>query len=382
MCWTKSWFYADAAGDEQVAGEMLMADDDGSGAMLPSLRLVGRDKTHAAARILKRPYKACPFMNEVYDKMLLNKDSVASLICNATGTIGAWLAENCEKSTSGLVKPGRRGAPTLCFRRHRHNSMHGPGVRIIIYFDAMLATASMIASNRRGSDEGKSALAWLRWLDCEKALQFSMLIDAADEVMGLLRFHDREACDPSEIAHAISCFVNNIMRLFHQRDVLKCGMTATMLLHLSVPHTMVLDGVATTIGSARGVAPEVIGKCIRRMEHWVRLALEVVQAEWPGFEIVQAMTIFNVSRVCHESIQSFSMIHKLEYLNASSACRVSCRSKPTSWRSNTESFNRLQSIAWTVNHAKVCSPLCTHGAQPSNVAKPRVVDPRDGLSTF
>ena len=159
---------------------------------------------------------------------------MASTICNATGTIGRWFAENCQVSVSGIARPGR-GAPTLCLRCHHHNIMHGPAVRMVIFFDAMLATAQMIASNRRGTEEGKSALSWLEWVNAEKALQFAMLVDAFDEVMGILRFHDREACGPPEISHARSAFVNNIMRRFRNKDVLSCGMTATMLLTCQLP---------------------------------------------------------------------------------------------------------------------------------------------------
>ena len=41
------------------------------------------------------------------------------------------------------------------------------------------------------------------------------------------------------------------------------------------------------------------------MRCWVRLALDVVQAEWPMFEIVQTMTIFNLSREVKCSADAF-----------------------------------------------------------------------------
>ena len=96
-------------------------------------------------------------------------------------------------------------------------------MRMIFYFDALLATAQMIASNRRGTDAGKSAHDWLEWLTVEHCVQFAMLADAFDEVMGLVRFHDRETRDPSEIAHAVSLFVTNIMSLFNEGNVVHLG---------------------------------------------------------------------------------------------------------------------------------------------------------------
>ena len=290
-------YCADAASDEQVAGEILMEPGQDGQALLPSLGLLLRDKAHASRRIITRPYKADPYLEEVYDMMLLNYDSVAAMICNAKGTLGKWFAANCEKSTAGLVQPGR-GTPSLGFKRHRHNSMQAPCVRMVVFFDALLATAQMISSNRRGEEAGRNAERWLLWLDEEKCLQFALLADAADQTMELLRFHDRENCDPSEIAHAVSLFAKSIETLFIDNMALRCGMTATMLVHLKTPHTIVLQGgkVVKTIGCAAGVPADIANRCLTRMRCWARLALSVVQAEWPGFEIVQATTIFNLNK--------------------------------------------------------------------------------------
>ena len=267
-----------------------------------------RDKAHASRRVLTRPYKADEYLEDVYNMMLLNYDSVPAMICNATGTLGKWFATNCERSAAGMVQSGR-GTPSLGFKRHRHNSLHGPSVRMVVFFDALLATAQMIASNRRGEDAGKSAEQWLLWLDQERCLQFALLADAADEAMALIRFHDRENCDPSEIAHAVSLFVKSIMKLFIDKMALKCGMTATMLLHLRKPHTILLNGgkFVKTIGCTTGVPADLINRCMQRMQCWARLVLSVVRAEWPGFEIVQATTIFNLNKSAsaQSSAQSF-----------------------------------------------------------------------------
>ena len=255
-----------------------------------------RDKAHASRRVLTRPYKADEYLEDVYNMMLLNYDSVPAMICNATGTLGKWFANNCERSSAMLAQPGR-GTASFGFKRHRHNS-HGPSLRIVVFFDALLATAQMIASNRRGEDAGESAERWLLWLDHEKCLQFALLADAADEAMALLRFHDRENCDPSEIAHAVSLFAKSIMTLFIDEMALKCGMTATMLEHLRKPHTILINGgkLVKSIGCATGVPADIINRCMQRMQGWARLVLSAVQAAWPGFEIVQATTIFNLNK--------------------------------------------------------------------------------------
>ena len=97
------------------------------------------------------------------------------------------------------------------------------------------------------------------------------------------------------------------MALFVDRGALKCGMTQMMIQHMSKQHTMLLHGGKTvkTIGSADGVPADVIDRCFTRMQKWARLALDVVQAEWPAFEIVQATSIFNLSRKQHATLESF-----------------------------------------------------------------------------
>ena len=96
------------------------------------------------------------------------------------------------------------------------------------------------------------------------------------------------------------------MSLFRDGNVVHCGLTAMMLVHLRTPHTMLLHGrTPKTIGSSDGVPQAVIDRCLARMRTWLRLALDVVQAEWPMFEIVQAMTVFNLSSVVKESSRTF-----------------------------------------------------------------------------
>ena len=120
-------------------------------------------------------------MTETFNRMVLDYDSMASLIQNAPTTFGKWFTSNIAKSNSPFAKPGDHGS--LGFRRHRHNNYQAPSMRMLIYFDALLATAQMIASNRRGTDAGKSAHDWLAWLEVEHCVQFGMMTDAFSELV-------------------------------------------------------------------------------------------------------------------------------------------------------------------------------------------------------
>ena len=51
-----------------------------------------------------------------------------------------------------------------------------------------------------------------------------------------------------------------------------------------------------TLGCVTGVPEHIVNRCLERMAIWARLALDIVRAEWPAFELVQATTIFNITR--------------------------------------------------------------------------------------
>uniref|UniRef100_UPI00333FAE32 hypothetical protein n=1 Tax=Limnohabitans sp. TaxID=1907725 RepID=UPI00333FAE32 len=106
------FYYADVAGDEQVAGQRLMSgaqmemDDDACQCKwmwFDGLRLVGRDKTHAARRILTRPWKADAFLEECYNRMVLDHDSISSTIMNSAA-ISDWFADKVAKSEVSLAQ--------------------------------------------------------------------------------------------------------------------------------------------------------------------------------------------------------------------------------------------------------------------------------------
>ena len=131
-----------------MASEALMEKPaDKSGALLPGLTLAGRDKTHAAARVLERPYKADDYLEETFNRMVFNYDSIAAIIQNAPNTFGKLLARNIEKSDYSFTS---RAGGSLAFRKHRHNSLHAPSLRMILHFDALLETAQQIASTAWG----------------------------------------------------------------------------------------------------------------------------------------------------------------------------------------------------------------------------------------
>lgn len=149
------FYFADAASDEQLAGHVLREDED---AILPSLKIVGRDKTHASRRVLTRPWRADPYLSECYDAALMNKDSIISVITNSD-EITEWFAtavQECELGIGGKIR-------SMSFKRHRFDSQAKPLGRFVLFFDGVLSTACTIHHHRGNTKPGIAATKYLRW---------------------------------------------------------------------------------------------------------------------------------------------------------------------------------------------------------------------------
>ena len=90
-----------------MSGAQMEMDDDACQCKwmwFDGLRRVGRDKTHAARRILTRPWKAYyASLEECYNRMLPDHDSISSTIMNSAA-ISDWFADNVAKSEVGIGK--------------------------------------------------------------------------------------------------------------------------------------------------------------------------------------------------------------------------------------------------------------------------------------
>ena len=100
---------------------------------------------------------AYAFLEECYNRTLLDHDSISSTIMNSV-VISDWFADNVAKSEVGSGNNIRN----LSFKRHRLDGQTKPAGRIVLYFDAVLRTAQQIGVHRRGTKAGKCADAYLR----------------------------------------------------------------------------------------------------------------------------------------------------------------------------------------------------------------------------
>ena len=120
-------------------------------------------------------------------------------------------------------------------------------------------------------------------------LSLAMMTDAGEENLELVRFLDAGRVPTCDIASECQRFLERVTVLFEKGRCLQCGHTAFMLTLLQKERLLFIDRKPKRVGGV-AMAPIVTRRCLKRLEKWVRLAREVLRAEFPQFETVQAFS--------------------------------------------------------------------------------------------
>lgn len=119
-------FNADAAADEQLAGQLLASDVSaivdaatfgarrGDGVIeamelatasfkqvFPNLKVINKDKPHGARRIVSRTFKCDPVLNNLVDKVFMSSDSIVQQI-HFSDVVRHVYAQTCAPCNSRL----------------------------------------------------------------------------------------------------------------------------------------------------------------------------------------------------------------------------------------------------------------------------------------
>lgn len=252
-------FTADAASDEQLAGEMLrninavpLRDNY---PLLSNIIVVTRDRAHAARRITKRPWQADPELNEVMRTMITSKTSITSLIQNS-GVFQHWFHQNVQR-VSYAVTDNKR-VKDLSMAKHRFDSTSKPASRLVLLHEAVLMTAQQIVDARRWKAEARSAQRFLEYVTAERLLQLAMIADAADEAMCHVRALDRENIDNAELPQLNHDFLVRVAFLFGpQEGCFRSGHTEFMEARLRKEVIVFLNGAPISIGGPGSITATV-----------------------------------------------------------------------------------------------------------------------------
>ena len=143
---------------------------------------------------------------------------------------------------------------------------------------------------RRGVKEVLAVRDFLKWVTTENIVALAMLADAGQEAIQLLRTLDREDAPTEDIPFLLEAMLQKISMLFVDGQVVHCGHTHWVLQSLKFP--VLVRGVREVgaqaqdlqpkiLGNSKGVPGYIINKSLEHMSAWVKLAHEVVQAEFP-----------------------------------------------------------------------------------------------------
>lgn len=292
-------FCADAAEEEVLCGKLLVGARGASEgvsepAVLPAVKIRIKEKCHAARRICSRSFPCDPYLSNVANCVCLSHDAISKKIKYSDVFKARFSA--CVKKQRGSLN-GKR-VKAMGSAPHRFDSHSRPFGRAVLWYPALIFVASSILRERgRTSEAGNSALKFLQLAqDEESYVQLAMFADAADENTLMVRYFDQgESFDKSSVAQVLDTFLNQIRFLFVQRGALRVHCYTKYALEFleSTSMLVITESDASTSGG-KYVCNDVLDRCFGRMVAWCVLAQQIILAEYPGFEILQCFSIFNV----------------------------------------------------------------------------------------
>ena len=279
-----------------LASSLLLENGD---TLFPCHKLLVRDRAHGTRRILERPWRADDYLDTIVTSLVTGRSSITQLIQHSFD-FKQWYAEATGASKSKAVSTSFK---TLRAALHRYESLVTPLSCFVLDLEAILSVAMRIARERSGEQAGRSAASFLAAVEPEMLLTAAMLADAGDEGLQLIRWFDQDDCksDSAMVNSRVKQFLESVRLLFVEEQVLKLrGHTHVMLRWLSTSHVLAWGSEVKSLGGPMACPPALQQRCLQRLKAWVALAEKVLAAEFPEFEAVAAMRVFDVSESCTE----------------------------------------------------------------------------------
>eukprot|EP00438_Fugacium_kawagutii_P007524 Skav231105 [mRNA] locus=scaffold2525:459335:462529:+ [translate_table: standard] len=280
----------DAAADEQLSTRQMM-DMTLPGSeekAFPNLKLLTLDHSHATTRILKRGFAAVPALQAIIREDIQSKSSITQMIDNSKLFRNQFEKHGRSASTMNLGAQSSMSAA-----KHRFASLQKPLMRSILRYDALMATAGWIYHVRKGTAKSKNAFAFLEKQTSERLLLRAMMADACEETIVLLRFGDQNRLEVATLPREIAAWQSRTKLLFVDGKCKDYGFTNFMITELQ--NTRMVPVTAKAIGGwSDGVPDNVFQKCLCIMQQWLKIAQEIIDAEFPNFRLLYAFKVFDL----------------------------------------------------------------------------------------
>ena len=242
---------------------------------------------------MSRPWAKDEFLSAVMHEFIEKANSIAKKITNSDVIKNMYVANRTKCKEDISISPAIRD---FAYAPHRYNSEANTLTRICLTLDATLTTACQVVSLRGPtSAEGAACAATMHSLTNERLLQLGMMADAALEIDYFVHTLDAAEFDEANLRDLIDMLNAKLRRLFIDGQCIHVpGCTSVVLQSLRRARTFVVGGVALTIGAKEGLPAATVASCMRRMAAWAALAKNVIQAEFPSWDVLMAFQVFEV----------------------------------------------------------------------------------------
>ncbi len=182
----------------------------------------------------------------------------------------------------------------MSYAPHRFDSVAKPLSNLMFYWPVHLALAQRIARERRGTAAGTTAEEFLVWATPFHILLLGLMAQAAYEGLLFTRVCDAEKLDAAMLAHAVRQFIKTITTLFVDGRCFTVGFGAMALDWIKKPVVFWQGKTPIQVGDPCGASEAVKAQCLAHLAGWVKLAILVAEAEFPHFETINALQLFNL----------------------------------------------------------------------------------------
>ena len=241
------------------------------------------------ARVLKRPFAADAYLNDLLDETTVRKHSVVQRIWNSP-ILRTRLNRRLKEAADSNVG----SAANLKAAKHRFESFAAPLGRMLLHLEEFLDEVQETCDDRGQSAEAIDCWEWLGGLDDEKLYQLAMLADCSDEILVATRMVDTEDVDTSTMHDSARALLERLDALFNKKECLTIpGYTKHVLDILKRPRLLYCpNGAIKSVGGR--AADAALQNCFRRMEAYTALVADVVRTEFPDYELLCAFSVFNL----------------------------------------------------------------------------------------
>lgn len=278
----------DSASDELASARLMCM---GGEALCPNIELTLRDKAHASRRCLARPWQADTYINDLLLFFVRHKNCLVQKLSHSPD-----LREMFTRNVT--MMKGRLQRKSGCMvalhaAKHRFESYAGPLAMLVVNLPAFIFTAREIVIRRQGP-EVACAQAFLEHVNTERCLLLALLADASDDGLEFTRCQDSfDSAHAEDIQDNVHAFAVRIVELYKSGGAFRINGYTSYMLNLlqNTPVTYPVAGALRTLGG-KPVSEDTQAQCLRHMAPWVELCMDVLRAEYPAFEAVQAFRVF------------------------------------------------------------------------------------------